>query len=257
MQADSMLIPFYHDWKFWSFAVAFTAVIMSQLPPIRLWFKRAKLDVEVSSNMVISQHLGNPNVVLHLILSNIGGREIKVKELEMVINPSSKSELIMPGKNYYQNPGDKATVLLTHIRLKPHEEWAHIIVFFPPFSRQEERLVKEMQLNVKNDINKKIRELKAAGGELPPDGVIAEDSTVRPVIAFFSSKFCWAPGEYVMRLQIRTEPNSASCSKDYKFTLFESDSKDLENYSDNYKRGFGVYLEDPNFPHVRVTLSEA
>ncbi|HEY2171979.1 MAG TPA: hypothetical protein VGJ30_20315 [Candidatus Angelobacter sp.] len=252
-----MPVPFYHDWKFWSFAVAFTALVLTQLPPIRLWFKRARLDVEVYTNMVISQHLGNPNVVLHLILSNIGGREVKVKEVEMIINPSTKSELVMPGKNYYQNPGDKASVLLTHLKLKPHEEWSHVIAFFPSFSRQEERLVKEMQLNIKNDINRQIREMKDAGKQLPPDGVIAADANVRPIMAFFLSKFCWSSGEYVMRLRIQAEPQYASCSKDYKFTIFESDSKDLENYSENYKRGFGVYLDDPNFPHVRVTVSEA
>jgi hypothetical protein len=44
-------LDFLSDWKFWSFFVAVVALILTQLPPIVLWFKKAKLDLELYSNI--------------------------------------------------------------------------------------------------------------------------------------------------------------------------------------------------------------
>jgi len=39
-----MPTPAYLDWKFWSAIVALLALVLSQLPPLHLWFRPRRLE---------------------------------------------------------------------------------------------------------------------------------------------------------------------------------------------------------------------
>jgi len=45
---------FYQDWTFWAVLVAAIAIILSQIPPIHVLIKRAKLDMELYSRINIT-----------------------------------------------------------------------------------------------------------------------------------------------------------------------------------------------------------
>ncbi len=60
-----------------------------------------------------------------------------------------------------------------------------------------------------------------------------------------------------MTLRVQTEPPNAMSDKHFRITLFESDSKELEDYRNDYKYGFGVSLNSPRHLGVFVPLSEA
>ncbi len=89
------------------------------------------------------------------------------------------------------------------------------------------------------------------------DVVSADDANVTPLLAFFEKKFRWMPGEYEVVLRIQTEPPNAMPDKHFRITLFESDSKEMEDYRSDYKYGFGVSLILPKHAGVFVPLSEA
>jgi len=75
--------PFYLDWTFWTAVVAAVALILSQLPPVLSWFRRAKIDIEVYSRIGLSHKIGNPNASMHIILSNSGGRALRIKKVSL------------------------------------------------------------------------------------------------------------------------------------------------------------------------------
>lgn len=64
-------VPLYLNWSFWAVVVALCAVVLSQIPPIHLLLKKAKLDLELYSRIHLTHKVGNPNLQLHLIISNI------------------------------------------------------------------------------------------------------------------------------------------------------------------------------------------
>lgn len=246
------MVPFYLDWKFWSVAVAVIALILSQLPPIHILLRRAKLDVEAYSRMHLTHKVGNPNAQLHLIISNPGGRELRIKGIELRLRRGTEDEFVLPAQTYLQSPGDKETVLLTSFKLKPKEEWAHIVNFLNFFSRQDEKSYRQLEANLR-------QELLAKREALVDKNIIvtADDENVQPLIKFFESKFRWLPGEYELTLQVQVEPERASLSRRYRITLFESDSKELTDYRDDYKYGFGVCLDSQRHVGVIVPLTEA
>ncbi|MFH1094585.1 MAG: hypothetical protein V1739_10620 [Candidatus Omnitrophota bacterium] len=73
-------IPIYLNWSFWAVVIAGVALIFSQLPPIHLLLKKAKLDIELYSKIHITHKIGNPNLQIHLIINNVGGKVVKIKK---------------------------------------------------------------------------------------------------------------------------------------------------------------------------------
>lgn len=135
------------DWKFWSALIAFLALILSQLPPIHILVRRAKLDLEVYSRIMITHKVGNPNLQIHLILRNVGGRTIRVKKMYAKISRDDNSVMHLPAQNYVASPKDNQLVLLTSFDLKPRTEWSHLVNFLNYFDRNEEKLYREAQIN--------------------------------------------------------------------------------------------------------------
>ena len=99
---DQMNTPFYMDIKFWSFVLSGVALVLSQLPPLRLLLRRAKLSLDVFSHISVSHRFGNPNAQLHLIVSNMGGRNVRVKSISLKFSPSSGESFTLPAFNYLQ-----------------------------------------------------------------------------------------------------------------------------------------------------------
>jgi len=129
-------IPIYLNWSFWAVVVAAIAVVLSQIPPIKELLKKGKLDLEVYSKTSITHRVGNPNLQLHLILSNVGGRNIRIKDITVSISRDGNNLATLPAQNYLQNQNDQSTLLFTTFSLKPGEEWAHITNFLNFFNRK-------------------------------------------------------------------------------------------------------------------------
>jgi hypothetical protein len=83
-----------------------------------------------------------------------------------------------------------------------------------------------------------------------------ETARATPAPVFFRSKFRWEPGEYVLTLNVKAEPERASVSSRNRITLFESDSKELTGYCDGYKFGYGVFLDSPKRTGIIVPIAE-
>jgi hypothetical protein len=254
LEGQMVQIPLYLDWAFWSVAISVIAVVFSQLPPVHILLRRAKLDVEAYSRLHLTHTIGNPNVNLHLIINNIGGREIKVKKITLDFQREKEPAFTIPAQGYFQMPTDKTTVLLTSFKLKPKEEWAHMVQFFPPFSRKDEKEYKQHASNLKQDLEEKQRKKFTD----PLVDMTADAGHVAPLLQFFKEHFQWMDGEYELTLKVETEPKAASLVKKYRITLFESDSKELEGYCDDYKYGLGVvYFNYERHTGITVPLIEA
>ena len=75
--------PFYQDWQFWSAIVATVALLLSQLPPLHILFRRAGLKCEAFSRIHLTHRIGNPNAQWHLIIENTGGKPVRVKSIAL------------------------------------------------------------------------------------------------------------------------------------------------------------------------------
>lgn len=244
--------PFYLNWVFWSFVVAFIALLFSQIPPIRTLLKKANLELELYSKISLSHKVGNPNIALHLIINNTGGTKIRIKGIVANILQNQKEKCCLPGQNFYPNQQDKDSVLLTTFSLKPDEEWSHFVNFFRFFEREEEKKYREMEGKLKSDIldNRKTSNFN-------PEALVEATSVlVDPFHDFFNDRFVYIAGEYELKVQIITDSESANIEKSYRFTIFEYYEEELRKQTEEYKYGLGICWHSSTPNNILLDIKE-
>ncbi|MGL5799610.1 MAG: hypothetical protein ACRCYN_06040 [Plesiomonas sp.] len=248
----SSVTPFYEDWKFWSFVISGLAVILSQIPPLRILIRPKRLDVEVHSRINITHQIGNPNVSLHISLGNNGGRKLRIKGLKLNIQKDGKEIISLPAQNYFESQSDKTSVLFVPFTLMPDEYWSHTVNFLNLYDRPTEKSFREAATALKLDIQNKLRERS----EHDKSEVIAEPELVKPFYDLFERLFIWEPGEYIFELTVDSHPSSSTFKKKYRFTLFESDTKDLTEHKKDYKFGGGPIVTVNSHIGLFIAISE-
>ena len=243
--------PFYTDWQFWSALAALLALVLSQLPPIHVLLRRAKLRCEAFSRLHLTHKVGNASSHLHLINENVGGRAIRVKTIFLTFQKSGGQPFTLPVQNYLRTPDATDNVMFTPFRLEPGEEWAHVLTFFNLYSREDEKEYRRLESAIRTDIlsQKEVPENRDRICEAAP-------TSVDLAMKFFDRKFQWSPGEYELELRVQTDRPEADIVRSYRFTLFESESAELRGYSDSYKYGAGVYWVSQAQPGILVPIQE-
>ncbi len=242
--------PFYADWTFWVVSISFLALVLSQLPPVHLIFKPAKIDLETYSRIHITHQVGNPNLQLHLIISNIGGRDLKILGSKIDLYREQKLITSLVAQNYLQDPADLSPILLTRFLLKPNEEWAHLVNYFTLFNRKEEKTYRDAMHILKNNI---LNQGKPANST---DLVEADNSLVDPFLEMFDEKFIFEAGEYEMVVKIETDKQPIDIEYNYRFIVFESDTSELISCKDDYKYGDGIYWDSTKHLGINIPIAK-
>lgn len=236
-------VPLYLDWSFWAVFVALLALILSQIPPLHVLLRRAKLDLEAYSKVSITHKIGNPNLQLHLMLSNVGGRKIRVKSIHVEVAQDNLAPVRLPAQNYLQNQNDKDTLLFTTFSLSPGEEWAHIVNFLNFFGRDDEQEYQRIEGLMLADFRARRSEIDESKKELLQHPQEFEAAAM----TFFDRHFMWNAGEYTMKVVVKTDSTAANIEKFYRFTIFESHNASLRAISDYFKYGGGLWW-NPDLP---------
>lgn len=242
--------PYYATPDFWTALAAIAAIALSQLPPIKLWFKPRRLEVEAHSRIQIQHKIGNPNASIYISLANTGGRKIKVKSLQLTIRRDSDQQIVLPAQSFLDSPQSSSPNLLTPITLRPGDEWAHVVFFFAAFPRDTEKQIRSQTSLLRADVHHKLKAQSESTKELAE----ADPALVAPLLENFQRMFYWNPGEYSAELRVEADPSTASKSISYRFTLFESDAGELKAYAEEYKHGAGVFYDSENQAGLFIPL---
>jgi hypothetical protein len=240
------------DWKFWSFLVALLALILSQIPPVHILLRKAKLDVEIYSRVFINHLVGDPSINIHLILRNIGGRNLRIKSITANLYRDDKLVMTLPAKNYTgkENTNSNMNLLLTRFDIPAGEEWSHSTNFLNFFDRNDERKFREAEINLKKELVR----VKTSAPAVPL--AEASEEFIKPFNDMLDSKFNWLAGDYILEIDVRTIMDNVSVKKKYRFTVFESNSDDLKNHSKGYPSGDGIYWWSNNYKGTNLEVEE-
>ena len=231
----------YLDWQFWSAIVAITALVLSQFPPVRVLFRKARLNCETSDRIAITHKVGNPNVTWNITLENTGGRTIRIKKANLTISKIGGGSFELPARTYQKVQDNSVQVLFTTFRLKPNDDSQISVFFFKPFRREEETEYRHVESEIRSDIDEKRKQLEDKSQNLE-----ANPEIVKKIMDFFQRHYKWDVGEYELELRIVTDRQETNIRRQYRFSLFESDAEYLFNHSNLYKIGEGVYWDIPN-----------
>ena len=229
-----MSTPWYVDWTFWTAILAALALVLSQFPPVRQWYKGARLDIEIHPRINITHKVGNPNVTMHIVATNSGGRDLRVKSGKLTLTRDNDEPFTLPVQTYYAGQDLNSQLIFTPFTLKTSNDWAHAVSFLNYFNRDDEVRYSRMESDIRTNISQKAA---APQGEL----IEADQQYVDPIVAFHDEKFKWLPGEYRAELTIHTD--LVTTTKRFQFAIFESQSEDLQNLKNHYRFGSGIYWD--------------
>ena len=244
--------PSLFDWQFWSTVAAFTALVLSQLPPVKFWFRPRRLEVEVHNRLQVTHLVGNANLLLYVIIRNTGGRELQVRGINVSLLRDHVKLGDLQGVSYFEAPTHQTPLLLVPFSLKPGETWAHMTNFVKPYDRQKEKFFREIKQRLLTNIGEKLRARQEGDKAM----VEADAEVVRPILDTFERDFIWEPAEYQIDLLVQTNPGAATFNRKYRFTLYESDSEQLRNLADDYKFGGGITFPAERHIGVSVPLAQ-
>lgn len=249
---EAVTIPWYIDWSFWAVIVALTAILLSQLPPVHHLLKKARIEVETYPYLSVEHVVGRPLLSVHLMLSNVGGKRVKIKHLNVHVFRDREKLFELPSFGYFQERQGSERILFTGFRLDPGSEWDHTVVFWKLRSREDERAYKDAEEKLREDILEKRNLLAEESKEV----VDADQASVQPFLDIFEREFKWKAGEYRLDIKIEAQPASANREQQLHFTLFESDAARLRKATMGYKIGEGILFaaRDPSSVNVNVTF---
>lgn len=128
-------VPFYLNPRVWTAIVAVLALILSQLPPVRLLFRGRKVAINAPEIIIITYVFGNINFSFLLSLHNVGGRKVTISKLNVAVRDPEGTRWNLPQQTYSRSTSpDPSTIkqdfLLGWIPLRPDEYWSENIKCF-------------------------------------------------------------------------------------------------------------------------------
>lgn len=231
--------PFYTDWTFWAFVTSALAVILSQLPPIRHWFRGPTLVIETADQMRIAHGMGYPIAGIVLSVRNVGGSSARIKSLAFKFRRDNKDLIELPITDFHPNPLTNDTLMVMPFTMVANVELTRSFNGYFDLTRDGYRHLHRLTSDVRRDIGQKVDLVKRHGGD-PTPLVLLDEKLVHEARDTFEKNFIWRSGEYEVVVLITTESKCPVKQQALKFTLWESDETELRELVDDYKYGFGI-----------------
>ncbi len=247
-----LVAPFYLNWSFWAVIVSFLAIVLSQLPPIHVLLRPKSLQTEVHNRAHLTHKVGNPNIGMFVKITNTGGRAVRVQRLKISLLRGSKPIASIPAKAYVSLQEKPSPIIFLPFTLKPEAEWAYRVNFYSDFERSTDITFRKSA----SALDEEIGRLLGERSESDKAAVRASDVFLEPFNAMFNQLFIWKPGEYTLKLIIETSPHVPQDGKEYRFTIYESDTEMLKKEIEDYPTGCGITFNNyDRHPGLSIELS--
>lgn len=226
------------DLKFWAIVISIVSLAFSTYPTIRNWWKGKMLQIEPQDAVALSHKWGYTNINWALTLINTGGVTIRIKKLHIVLKKDGKSFNI-PMRNFFRTPDAKFPSLYSSITLNPGDEVNHTFCFFHKLPRSEEKAIREIISQANHELSQPIEGSSGDSFKFIQPRKLSEE-IINKIDAIFKTNFLLTCGEYEIGVYAQDENGNKIASRTSRFTIFESDERDLRSITERYPSGDGV-----------------
>ncbi|AZZ75293.1 hypothetical protein CCX46_09065 [Pseudomonas sp. RU47] len=231
-------MDFFGDLKFWAIVISVVSLAFSTYPTIRNWWKGKMLQIEPQDAVALSHRWGYTNINWALTLINSGGVTIRIKKIYIVLKKDGKS-LTIPARNFFRTTDAKTSSLYSSITLKPGDEANHVFCFFHKLPRSEDKAIREIISQANQEFSQPIQSSTSNSFTVLEPRKLSE-TTISKIDAIFKTNFHLTCGEYEISVYAKDENNKDIASITSRFTIFESDERDLRSITERYSSGDGV-----------------
>lgn len=249
------------DWKVF---IAFLALILSQLPPVRQMLKGKNLRMAVAKVASFQHTFGNTNIILWIDLENIGGRTITISLINCSLSRQGQIiQTLTAGAYLLTESLDKEKPIQippSEIALKQGERWSGYIQFWDDkaWTKGIESRIKSLISKARDDINSKVTlQNKQMAGTPPPDRPLVEVSPhlVQEINGIVKSLQKIDIGDYELSVAVyETIDRPPLKILRFDLTIFDTDFHEIFEDTEDYKYGFGIHLPSRKLKSVAISM---
>lgn len=246
-------MAWYSEPEVWSAAASVVAIGLSQLPPVRLWFKRSRVSIMLRNQAALKASVNGPVVQFVMRVENSGGKPVRVDRISMGVKRDGQNIMELDAQGYFETFTAQAAVMFHPFRLNPDTDWTHTVNFFPALSRDDDRAYRREKSALTADIHAK------AATRLPgsTDLVYADESVYAPLKRRFDRNFIWDQGDYELTISVWVKGSVVVSQERYRFVIFESDRDELAAAGKKMAYGEGVMFEPKEYAGLLIALAPA
>ncbi|WP_312681028.1 hypothetical protein [Stenotrophomonas chelatiphaga] len=237
----------------WSALLACAAIILSQLPPVRLWFKKPGLSLMVRNQAALRASANGPMIQLFLRVENIGTTKVRVDRVSLAVRRDRLPLMEVDAQGYFETLGSTNPVVFHPFFVAPEDAWTHTLNFFASLSREDERAYRREKSALITNIQSQLSVRPAGNTAL----VYADPAVALPLKARFERNFVWQQGEYELSLFLWGKDGKVITEEKYRMLLFESDREELLAAKERLATGDGIMFDGQLPPVVLVPLDSA
>jgi hypothetical protein len=248
-------MAWYKQTAVWGLALSVTAMVLSQLPPIKSWIASDKVATEISSRLGLPNTLGIPAFQVFIDLKNSGNRPISITNLVLDITYPNGTVRRVKAQSYSKIVSGQTNSIefpITSIALNPGLNWSELVSFYSDLSPSDEEAINRIRLQISQDHFSKIQ---ARGGQYGPL-VTANESIVAEATQFFDKKFDLEKGTYSVTIKCAVNGREVML-KQASFTLYDYHITTIKSQKEDFKFGAGIYYPTNQPKQVWALLSKA
>ncbi|MDH2540500.1 hypothetical protein QDR66_08160 [Acinetobacter baumannii] len=238
---------FFLNLNFWSLIIAFFALLVSLFPHIKHLLKGKKIDLDIHKKIIVYHWVGFPSLNIHLGLFNKGGAKVNIKSINLKITKDGNLVTTLKCQGFFETSVSQTANTFFPFDLPADDSWTHLCWFAMDIDRNREQKAKNAIVAVDMNIAEKIR---ANVANTQP--IEAESELVDHLVSLHNQNFIWETGEYFAEIQVETNP-VVKISKKFRFTLYETEVNELNNYTLEYKYGFAYGHQKNKFVFSQIS----
>ncbi len=238
---------FFLNLNFWSLIVAFFALLVSLFPHIKHLLKGKKIDLDIHRKIIVYHWVGFPSLNIHLGLFNKGGTKVNIKSINLKITKDGNLVTTLKCQGFFETSVSQTANTFFPFDLPADDSWTHLCWFAMDIDRNREQKAKNAIVAVDMNIAEKIR-----ANAVNSQPIEAESELVDHLVSLHNQNFIWETGEYFAEIQVETNP-VVNISKKFRFTLYETEVNELNNYTLEYKYGFAYGHQKNKFVFSQIS----
>lgn len=223
--------------NFWSLIIAFFALLVSLFPHIKHLLKGKNIDLDIHRKIMVYHWVGFPCLNIHLGLFNKGGTKVNIRSINLKITKDGNLVKSLKCQGFFETSVSQTVNTFFPFDLPVDDSWTHLCWFAMDIDRNREQKAKNAILAVDMNITEKIR-----ANVVNNQPIEADKELVDNLVSLHNQNFIWETGEYFVEIQVDTNPH-VHISKIFRFTLYETDVNELNNYALDYKYGFSYHYQ--------------
>ena len=234
-----------------SLVISLIALGAATYKPIWNLIHKARLLVEPYAQILIMHGMGNPQINMSLILTNVGGHNLSINNIMLNLSYND-NPIPLKAQSFFKWGTNETPLYFSRLSLAAEKDWNNVVVFYTALSKADEDTTRTIARNLRRDIRGKIDERNRVNTQ-NTTLIEGDNRYVAAALEFFNNHNKWVQGEYRAELKFDCTPKHASCSYTFRFTLYETDANIIREYCENkYKYGFGVVqdFKDGDKPEI-------